>query len=596
MPPAVPTRVFDAARLAAVRSTGLLDTGAEPPFDRLATLAATLLDAPSAFITIVDDRRSFWKACIGVDATATQARQNPVAESFCQYVIGSQEPLIVGDTTRDQRTRENPSISSMGVKAWAGFPLFAPGGEVLGTLCVVDTRQRDWSPREVEVLRTLSLAAASEVGLRVALEDQRRARNAATEALARAEMLLSASTETDFTMDPAAVLEALAAAVVPGLADWCAVHIVTRSGTPYLAAVSHAKPFKAALVRALDCDPLAGSGGPAAVISTGEPELHQEMPPRAVAVTHLGPEHARRLDGLWPHSTLILPLRVRGTVLGAITLVFSESTRTYTEEFVALATMFAAQAATAYENARLYGERAEVAHTLQASLLPRELPDVPGMELAAAFRPCGPAHEVGGDFYDVFPTSTEACAFIIGDVMGKGARAAAMTARVRLAAEAASLRAENPAADMALINRLFARRCAPGEFCTAIYGWFHPTADGVKVSLVNAGHPPPLLLHRSGELEEIAAHGPLLGPTTDPVFPQTDLTLRTGDVLVLYTDGVTELRNLDPADSDAALRQLIKQSVGLLAGELVNRIEQHTLKLSNGEPRDDIAILALAAL
>lgn len=163
-------RVADPARLAAVRATGLLDTPAEEPFDRLARLAAVTLEAPLAFVTVVDEQRSFWKACIGVDAHDPADRQNTVAESFCQYVVGSDAELVVGDAASDPRTRENPAIEGMGVAAWAGFPLRAPGGEVLGSFCVVDTVVRTWTERDVEILRTLAHAAAGEVALRAAAE------------------------------------------------------------------------------------------------------------------------------------------------------------------------------------------------------------------------------------------------------------------------------------------------------------------------------------------------------------------------------------------------------------------------------------------
>jgi len=162
---------MDPERLAAVRATGLLDTAAEEPFDRLAALAGTVLETPLAFITLVDERRSFWKSCIGVAATDPAERQNLVEESFCQYVIGAGEELIVGDAAADPRTRDNPSIKGMGIAAWAGFPLYGPHGDILGTFCVVDTRPRDWTPRDVEVLRTLSQAASGEVALRAAVAE-----------------------------------------------------------------------------------------------------------------------------------------------------------------------------------------------------------------------------------------------------------------------------------------------------------------------------------------------------------------------------------------------------------------------------------------
>ncbi len=168
--PRIREQVGSPRRLAAVRATGLLDTVAEEPFDRLARLAATTLRAPFAFVTVVDEQRSFWKSCIGVDATEPAERQNPVQESFCQYVVGSGSELVVGDAASDPRTCDNPSIASMGIAAWAGFPLRSPDGHVLGSFCVVDTTVRTWTADEVEILRSLADAATGEIALRAAVE------------------------------------------------------------------------------------------------------------------------------------------------------------------------------------------------------------------------------------------------------------------------------------------------------------------------------------------------------------------------------------------------------------------------------------------
>jgi len=183
---AVPAAIFEATRLAAVRDTGLLDTPAEAAFDRLAEAAGALLDAPFAFVTIVDEQRSFWKSCIGVGIAGDNVddRQNTVEESFCQYVVGSGEKLIVGDTRADPRTRDNPSIEAMGVEAWAGYPVFGANGEVLGTFCVVDTRTREWTAQDERVLETLAESASREIRLRTAIVAEREARDAA-DALAR---------------------------------------------------------------------------------------------------------------------------------------------------------------------------------------------------------------------------------------------------------------------------------------------------------------------------------------------------------------------------------------------------------------------------
>lgn len=157
-------------RLDAVRTTGLLDTPGEEAFDQLTRLAARLLDAPFAFVTIVDETRSFWKSCFGITATDVAARQNPVEESFCQYVVESGSPLIVGDTVADDRTSTNPSNEIMGVRAWAGYPIRDGEGNVLGTVCAVDVVERDWTDEDREVLRLLADAASTEIQLRASVE------------------------------------------------------------------------------------------------------------------------------------------------------------------------------------------------------------------------------------------------------------------------------------------------------------------------------------------------------------------------------------------------------------------------------------------
>ncbi|AGZ41724.1 protein serine phosphatase with GAF(s) sensor(s) [Actinoplanes friuliensis DSM 7358] len=157
-------------RLDAVRRTGLLDTGPEEPFDRLTRLACELLDAPFGFVTVVDERRSFWKSCVGITSNELADRQNPVGESFCQYIIATDEPVIIGDARLDPMTRDNPSIESMGVIAWAGFPVRSPDGFVLGSFCVVDSRPRQWTAQDLRTLEVLSHAAGGEVALRVAAD------------------------------------------------------------------------------------------------------------------------------------------------------------------------------------------------------------------------------------------------------------------------------------------------------------------------------------------------------------------------------------------------------------------------------------------
>ena len=158
--------MFDARRLAAVRASGLLDSGPEEAFDRLSRLAASLLDAPLAFVTVVDDRRSYWKSCIGLDPAEFPDRELPVEESLCQHGVGAPEAFVVGDTRADPRTRDLAPVVSMGVNAWASVPVVSPEGLHLGSFCVGDLRPRAWTADELRTLETLADAVSGEIALR----------------------------------------------------------------------------------------------------------------------------------------------------------------------------------------------------------------------------------------------------------------------------------------------------------------------------------------------------------------------------------------------------------------------------------------------
>lgn len=169
-PDGLPVALSDRRRLAAVEATGLLDTGPEAAFDDLAQLAASVTGCGRAFITLVDERRSFWKSCVGVDAGEVAERQIPVQESFCLFVVGRHgEPFVVADAAADPRTSGHPAVTRMKIGAWAGYPILAPGGEVLGSMSVVDENPHAWQPQELAELATIARAASNEINLRTSL-------------------------------------------------------------------------------------------------------------------------------------------------------------------------------------------------------------------------------------------------------------------------------------------------------------------------------------------------------------------------------------------------------------------------------------------
>jgi serine phosphatase RsbU (regulator of sigma subunit) len=371
---------------------------------------------------------------------------------------------------------------------------------------------------------------------------------AANEMLARAARTMIAS------MRPEHVLDELLRAAVPALADAAGIHLVRADGSVELIAGTVTAREPVEVVR----------GG----------------------VLRVAPDR----------SAVVHPLSARGAVLGALTLTMGPSGRQYDAQLVELTGSLAAAAALALDNARLFNEQREISRALQRSLLPAALPEIDGVELAARYRPAGRSSHAGGDFYDVFPDHGEWW-FTIGDVVGKGAEAAAITARVRATLEAAALRGDDPEEALRLADAALRRRPV-GQFCSAVHGRFTPpAADGaVEVELLVAGHPPPLVVRDDGALEEVDAPGMLLGVAPEPAFGSASVRLAPGDALVLYTDGATELRGEDRFRGERVLRDTLLAMAGRPLSRIVEAVEHEALVLGGGELRDDLALLAIGAV
>jgi hypothetical protein len=160
----------DPARLAAVREARLLDTPAEEALDRLARLAARLLDAPTALVSLVDAERQFFKSALGLSEPWASARETPLSYSFCRHAVESSAPFVVPNAREHPLVRDNPAIEALGVEAYAGVPLLDSQGHALGTLCVIDSHPREWTPAQLETLRELAGATMSTIEFRRAAE------------------------------------------------------------------------------------------------------------------------------------------------------------------------------------------------------------------------------------------------------------------------------------------------------------------------------------------------------------------------------------------------------------------------------------------
>src|SRR4051794_24752949 len=408
--------------------------------------------------------------------------------------------------------------------------------------------------------------------------------------LAEASRVLADSLEYEST------LAAIARLAVPGMADWCGVDLAGDiPGEVERVAVAHVDPAKVAMAEELaeryPADPR-DDGGVHAVLRSGESQLWRDIPEALIVDAARDQEHLRLIRAVGMVSAMVVPMRVRDRVLGVITFVSAESGRRFDDSDLRLAEDLALRAATAVENARLYRARTKIARTLQASLLPPLLPEVPGVDAGALYRPAGEEHEVGGDFYDLFATSEDHWFAVIGDVCGKGADAAAVTALARYTIRAAAPRRRSPAAILRWVNEAMLREGST-RFCTIAVAHLDRSSEPTRLTVAVGGHPPPLILRAGGAVETAGAGGTLIGLVEDPRLADASTGLAPGDAVLLYTDGVTEAAAPRRVWAPEDLEAVVAEAAGADAQALVDHVAEAALAGLDAPPRDDVAILAL---
>ena len=388
-------------------------------------------------------------------------------------------------------------------------------------------------------------------------------------------------------------------AVVPWLSDWCSVHVIDDEGEIVMAAHASSRTENAKAILELDSRFPArhGERGVTHVLETGETELYSDVTPEMIEAGARSPEHLALIRRAGPYSALIAPLVARGRVLGALTLLRLGPGRRYDREDVAMVEELGRRVGIAVDNARLYAERSYIAKTLQQSLLPAELPDIPGLETGARFRATGEGNDVGGDFYDLFEAGGGGWSVVVGDVCGKGPDAAAVTALARYTLRAAAMREPRPSAGLRILNEALLRQRADLRFATVAYASLVPEAGGASVQLSSAGHPLPLVLRRDGSVETVGASGTLVGVVPDPDLSDAPAFLGDGDALVFYTDGVTEARDENGGIfGESQLAELLRSCAGMDADGIAATVERAAVERQSGDTRDDIAVVVLRSV
>ncbi|WP_407342547.1 GAF domain-containing SpoIIE family protein phosphatase [Pengzhenrongella phosphoraccumulans] len=564
------------AALAAARSSSSRSLPADggPPgapdeeLDRFAAMARRLLEVPVALVTLVDaDAPSAW----------------------CAHVVASGQPVVLPDVRTDDRFGEHPAIGDLQVRAYAGMPVTGADGRVVGALCALADEPREFTPADLANLHDLAAACSSCLARRELERHARAAERVATRSGRQARLLLrfsEALVHTTTEDEVLAVVRALAHSALG--ATYAEVAVGDRRGVRYVS-VDDLPAGTAPRWRTFV--PGADLPGPR-VMRTGRPLIY---PDEAAAFADF-PLLRDDPTAQAVRARAFLPLSAGGRPLGWLGLGWG-APRAMDDDFRELMASLARTTSQALQRAALIQERREVAHTLQDALL-STLPTVPGLELAARYRPASAADKVGGDWYDAlaFPTSTT---LVIGDVAGHDVAAAAEMGHLRSILRGFAVdRADSPAQLLGRLDRA-SLALGSGTVATALVarlgalGSADPSGADLEAAVLtwsSAGHYAPLLVHADGRTAQLSGRSDLL-LGIDGRVTRTDWVDRVprGSTLLLFTDGLVELRGHHIGDRIDALRV----AAGRMAGAPLDVLLDAVLAaMAHRRDQDDVAVLA----
>lgn len=412
--------------------------------------------------------------------------------------------------------------------------------------------------------------------------------------LERLALLAETTTRLSSTLDVGETLDRLVDLVVPRLADWVVIDLITESDEVWRHAVAHQRDGE--LVRRTDLQgpmPVVTEDSPmplsralrGAAATVAGPETYHGPPDAGIAI-----EQRRLFEETGMHSAIIAPIRSRRRTLGALTLGRSEQPERFTAADLGLLEDITRRAGLALDNALLYGRQRKVAETMQRHLLPR-LPRIRGLTMTPRYLPAPDASQVGGDWYDVFRLADGTTALAIGDVAGHDLEAAAGMAQLRNMLRAyAWVKDQSPGE---IVERLEGASLALAKvsMATLIFGRLTRKKEGWELCWTNAGHPPPLLVMPDGVTRYLTdGHGIVLGLGDGQARPNATATLPRGATLVLYTDGLIETRD---RSIDEGLENLRRHAASLARRPLESFAD---LLLERARPPhndDDVAMLAI---
>lgn len=480
--------------------------------------------------------------------------------------------------------------------------LVRPLERLAGTAGAIARGERPEIPSELGGIETSQLSAGMramaravaerEDALTDALDNERAARETTERANARLAFLTEASTLLGSSLDYETTLRNVARLAVPHFADWCAVDLVDLDGNVERLAVTHVDPAKVELAydiqRRYPPDP--DTGPIYDVLHTGQPVVVSDISEEMLRAASRDDEHFRLLRALGLTSAILAPLIAHEQTLGVLSFVWAtESRRRHMQEDVTLALDLARRAAVAIENARLYERERSIAETLQRSLLRKSLPQFPGMTIASRYIPAKQETEVGGDWYDALALPDGRVGLVMGDVAGRGVQAAAVMGQLQNAVRAYAMEGHRPGIILERVARLLDLR----EMATLVCLVFDPGRWTVEYA--SAGHLPPLVVSPKGEVTLLEGGSPPLGGSGDVAFHEERAAVAPGSTILLYTDGLIEVRGESLDEGLQRLTRATAAQPGREPDALLDHIIS-TLLGDEASPADDVALLALRAV
>jgi PAS domain S-box-containing protein len=529
---------------------------------------------------------------------------DPDSEIGMPQVLRTGQPFLMEEIPKElieaakQRMPElEELLDDLELRSMMVVPL-SLGDRVLGVMTFV------WAESGFRYDRD-DLALAEDLARRaaVAIENarlyqaERDARREEARARERLQILSEAGAAMAETLDARRMLGALVRTTSRGFSDYCSVYRLDRTGSVMDVVTAHRDLVLDGVLRraATMRLPQADDEGSliARVLRTEEAAWEPDLAPTFMNEVTATEEQRALGSRLKPRSAIAVPLVGRGRILGIMGLVRTEGSPPFVREDRDLAIELGRRAGSLLDNARLYAERELIADTLQRSLVPPELPDVPGLEVGARYRSAAPGTTVGGDFYDVFEVDLDNWGALIGDVVGKGPRAAAMMGLARYTIRTAAMSETRPSALLETLNEAILRQVRDNMFCTACFARVRRDGAHARVTIASGGHPLPLLVHPDGRVETSGEPGTLLGVFEDPTIVDRVLDLAPGDALVMYTDGVVDERRGDEEFGEERLRELLSTLGRASAQEIADSIDRAVLDFRTGDQKDDVAVLVL---